>query len=61
MPENTFDIVSKIDMEEVSNAIQQALKEVHHALRFEGLKVEHQLEGRMPSSCNPSTITSSKR
>jgi len=29
MPENTFDIVSKINMEEVSNAIQQALKEVH--------------------------------
>jgi uncharacterized protein YajQ (UPF0234 family) len=29
MPENTFDIVSKINPEEVSNAIQQALKEVH--------------------------------
>jgi cyclic-di-GMP-binding protein len=29
MPENTFDIVSKIDMQEVSNAIQQALKEIH--------------------------------
>jgi len=29
MPENTFDIVSKINLEEVSNAIQQALKEVH--------------------------------
>ena len=29
MPENTFDIVSKIDTQEVSNAIQQALKEVH--------------------------------
>jgi uncharacterized protein YajQ (UPF0234 family) len=28
MPENTFDIVSKIDLQEVSNAIQQALKEV---------------------------------
>jgi len=28
MPENTFDIVSKINMEEVSNAIQQAVKEV---------------------------------
>jgi uncharacterized protein YajQ (UPF0234 family) len=29
MPENTFDLVSKIDLQEVSNAIQQALKEVH--------------------------------
>ncbi|PYV52954.1 MAG: YajQ family cyclic di-GMP-binding protein [Acidobacteria bacterium] len=28
MPENTFDIVSKIDLQEVSNAIQQALKEI---------------------------------
>jgi uncharacterized protein YajQ (UPF0234 family) len=29
MPENSFDIVSKIDHQEVSNAIQQALKEIH--------------------------------
>jgi uncharacterized protein YajQ (UPF0234 family) len=29
MPENSFDIVSRIDLQEVSNAIQQALKEVH--------------------------------
>lgn len=28
MPENTFDIVSKIDLAEVSNAIQQALKDI---------------------------------
>lgn len=28
MPENTFDIVSKIELPEVSNAIQQALKEI---------------------------------
>ena len=31
MPENTFDIVSKIDLQEVSNAIQQALKEITRA------------------------------
>ena len=29
MPDNSFDIVSKVDLQEVSNAIQQALKEVH--------------------------------
>ena len=29
MPENSFDIVSKIDLQEVSNAIQQASKEIH--------------------------------
>lgn len=28
MPENTFDIVSKIEMPEVRNAIQQAMKEI---------------------------------
>jgi uncharacterized protein YajQ (UPF0234 family) len=28
MPENTFDIVSKIDLNEVQNAIQQAMKEI---------------------------------
>jgi len=29
MPDNTFDIVSKVDLQEASNAIQQALKEIH--------------------------------
>ena len=28
MPDNTFDIVSKIDLAEVNNAIQQAMKEI---------------------------------
>ena len=28
MPDNSFDIVSKIDLQEVSNAIQQAMKEI---------------------------------
>lgn len=29
MPDNTFDILSKIDLTEVNNAIQQALKEIN--------------------------------
>jgi uncharacterized protein YajQ (UPF0234 family) len=29
MPDNSFDVASKIDLQEVSNAIQQTLKEVH--------------------------------
>ena len=29
MPDNSFDVVSKVDTQEVSNAIQQALKEIH--------------------------------
>jgi uncharacterized protein YajQ (UPF0234 family) len=28
MPDNTFDVVSKIDLAEVNNAIQQAMKEI---------------------------------
>ncbi len=28
MPDNSFDIVSKIDLPEVSNAVQQAVKEI---------------------------------
>ena len=28
MPDNSFDLVSKIDLPEVNNAIQQALKEL---------------------------------
>ncbi len=28
MPENTFDVVSQVEMPEVSNAIQQAIKEI---------------------------------
>jgi uncharacterized protein YajQ (UPF0234 family) len=28
MPDNTFDIVSKIDLAEVNNAVQQAMKEI---------------------------------
>jgi uncharacterized protein YajQ (UPF0234 family) len=38
MPDNSFDIVSKIEMPEVSNAVQQAVKEV--AQRFD-LKDSH--------------------
>jgi uncharacterized protein YajQ (UPF0234 family) len=29
MPDNTFDVVSKIEMPEVANSVQQAIKEIH--------------------------------
>ena len=29
MPDNSFDVVSKIEMPEVQNSVQQALKEIH--------------------------------
>ena len=46
MPENTFDIVSKIDLQEVSNAIQQALKEVHTRFDLKDSKSGITLEGK---------------
>ncbi len=46
MPENTFDIVSKIDLQEVSNAIQQTMKEVHQRFDLKGSNSEVRLEGK---------------
>ena len=46
MPENTFDIVSKIDLQEVSNAIQQALKEIHTRFDLKDSKSSITLEGK---------------
>src|ERR1700685_915016 len=43
MPENTFDIVSKIDLAEVNNAIQQALKEIHQRCDVKDSKSDIQL------------------
>ncbi len=43
MPENTFDIVSKIDLAEVSNAVQQALKEIHQRFDLKDSKSDIQL------------------
>ena len=40
MPDNTFDVVSKIELPEVNNALQQALKEIHQ--RYD-LKNSHSL------------------
>lgn len=45
MAENTFDIVSKVDLQEVSNAIQNALKEVHTRFDLKNTKSDIQLEG----------------
>jgi cyclic-di-GMP-binding protein len=46
MPENTFDIVSKIDLQEVTNAIQQALKEIHTRFDLKDSKSSIELEGK---------------
>jgi uncharacterized protein YajQ (UPF0234 family) len=46
MPENTFDIVSKIDLQEVNNAIQQAMKEVHTRYDLKDSKSNIVFEGK---------------
>jgi uncharacterized protein YajQ (UPF0234 family) len=46
MPENTFDIVSKIDLQEVSNAMQQALKEIHTRFDLKDSKSTIEMEGK---------------
>jgi uncharacterized protein YajQ (UPF0234 family) len=42
----SFDIVSKIDLQEVSNAIQQALKEIHTRFDLKDSKSNIELEGK---------------
>ncbi|HEX7287352.1 MAG TPA: YajQ family cyclic di-GMP-binding protein [Candidatus Angelobacter sp.] len=44
--ENSFDIVSRVDLQEVSNAIQNALKEVHTRFDLKDTKSEIALEGK---------------
>jgi uncharacterized protein YajQ (UPF0234 family) len=46
MPENTFDIVSKLDLQEAANAIQQALKEVHTRFDLKDSKSNIEMEGK---------------
>jgi uncharacterized protein YajQ (UPF0234 family) len=41
MPEqNSFDVVSKVDMQEVKNAVDQSLKEIHQRFDFKGTKTD---------------------
>ena len=42
--ENSFDIVSKIDLQEVKNAMEQALKEVGQRFDFKGSKSDIRLD-----------------
>ena len=43
--ENSFDIVSKVDMQEVRNAIDQAMKEIHQRFDLKDSHSEIKLEG----------------
>jgi len=42
--EHSFDIVSRIDMQEVTNAIQQAMKEISQRFDFKGSKSNIELD-----------------
>ena len=44
MGEHSFDIVSKVDLQEVSNAIQQAMKEIAQRYDFRGSKSDIELD-----------------
>src|SRR5580704_8752151 len=44
MPENTFDIVSKIELPEVNNAIQQAVKEIQQRFDLKGSHSQIELQ-----------------
>src|SRR5260221_8050879 len=44
--ENSFDIVSKVDLQEVSNAYQNSLKEIHTRFDLKDSKSDIQLEGK---------------
>ena len=44
--DNSFDVVSKIDLQEVSNAIQQAIKEIHTRFDLKDSKSDIALEGK---------------
>jgi cyclic-di-GMP-binding protein len=46
MAENTFDIISKVDLQEVANAIQNALKEVNTRFDLKNSKSDIQIEGK---------------
>ncbi len=46
MPENTFDIVSKVDLQEVSNALQQTMKEVQQRFDLKNTHSDVRLEGK---------------
>jgi len=42
----SFDIVSKVELQEVSNAVQQALKEIHTRYDLKDSKSDIQIEGK---------------
>src|SRR5260370_4562491 len=48
MAENSFDVVRKVDLQEVANDIQNALKEIHTRFDLKDSKSDIKLEGKDP-------------
>jgi hypothetical protein len=46
MPENSFDVVSKLDLQEVQNAMNMALKEIHQRFDLKDSKSNLEMEGK---------------
>ncbi len=46
MADNSFDIVSKVDLQEVANAIQNAVKEIHTRFDLKDSKSDIQMDGK---------------
>ena len=44
MPDNSFDVVSKIEMPEVINAVQQALKEIQQRFDLKDSQIQHRAQ-----------------
>lgn len=44
--QNSFDVVSKIDVQEVTNAVQQAIKELQQRFDFKGSKSRIDFDGK---------------
>jgi uncharacterized protein YajQ (UPF0234 family) len=63
MPENTFDVVSKVDLQEVSNAIQQAMKEVttRFDLKDSKSKIDMEVKGLTYSAVEPAAGGTAKQ
>ncbi len=58
MPDNSFDVVSKIDLQEVNNAIQQALKEIHTRFDLKDSKSSITLESKTPDKAEAIVLAS---
>ena len=58
--ENSFDIVSKVDIQEVRNAIDQAMKEIRQRFDLKDITPKSISKATMQFSWPPRTSTSSK-